>query len=338
MRRWLFWLLIFAFVWLLISHLTEIEKLVQTLQKGRWQWMLIAALFQIFSYVFYACLLWSSYQNVGLQSRVLELLPVTFAAVFANTVAPTGGTAGLALFVHNAVRRGQSAARATAGNLLATVAEFSTFTLILTVGMVHLFLRHNLKVYEIIAALGLILFTGIQSSALLLGMWRPSLLRRLLNIVYRFVNKVASRFRRSGLLAKDWTEKIATEFTAAASAIGSHRVQLAQTSGFALAMHLANLSCLYAIFLAFHNPVKLGILVSGYAMGFLFLNVSPIPQGIGLVEGVMTLVFTSLGVSSEIALVVTLAYRGMTFWLPLLAGFFLLRRATWVDKKDLKSL
>ena len=70
------------------------------------------------------------------------------------------------------------------------------------------------------------------------------------------------------------------------------------------------------------------ILVSGFAMGFLFLNVSPIPQGIGLVEGVMTLAFTSLGVAAEKALSVTLAYRGMTLWLPMIVGFFLLKRVT----------
>ncbi len=61
-------------------------------------------------------------------------------------------------------------------------------------------------------------------------------------------------------------------------------------------------------------------------MGMLFLIVSITPQGIGVVEGVMTLVFTSLGVPAAQAAVVSLAFRGLTFWLPLLIGFILLRR------------
>lgn len=40
----------------------------------------------------------------------------------------------------------------------------------------------------------------------------------------------------------------------------------------------------------------------------------------------MTLVYTSLGVPTENAAVISLAFRGLTFWLPLVIGFFLLRR------------
>jgi phosphatidylglycerol lysyltransferase len=49
-------------------------------------------------------------------------------------------------------------------------------------------------------------------------------------------------------------------------------------------------------------------------------------MGIGVVEGVMPLVFISLGVSHSVAILVTLAYRGLSFWLPLLVGFILLHR------------
>jgi len=40
MRRWIFWILILGFVWFLIHHLTEVQKVVQTFQQGRWQWNL----------------------------------------------------------------------------------------------------------------------------------------------------------------------------------------------------------------------------------------------------------------------------------------------------------
>jgi uncharacterized membrane protein YbhN (UPF0104 family) len=40
----------------------------------------------------------------------------------------------------------------------------------------------------------------------------------------------------------------------------------------------------------------------------------------------MTLVYTSLNVPAAEATAVALAFRGLTFWLPLAIGFFLLRR------------
>jgi hypothetical protein len=61
-------------------------------------------------------------------------------------------------------------------------------------------------------------------------------------------------------------------------------------------------------------------------MGVLFWIVSITPQGIGVVEGTMALVFTSLGIPAERATLIALSFRGLTFWLPLLVGFLLLRR------------
>jgi uncharacterized membrane protein YbhN (UPF0104 family) len=58
----------------------------------------------------------------------------------------------------------------------------------------------------------------------------------------------------------------------------------------------------------------------------LFWMVSITPQGIGMVEGAMVLVCTSLGVPAAEATAITLAFRGLSLWLPLLVGFFLLRR------------
>jgi uncharacterized protein (TIRG00374 family) len=116
------------------------------------------------------------------------------------------------------------------------------------------------------------------------------------------------------------------EFTGAAAALSAHPERLGQAVGVGLAAHLINLASLYSLFPAFHQPITLGPLVAGYAMGILFLNVSPIPQGIGVVEGMMALVFTSLGVPGGVAIVITLAFRGLTFWLPLALGSLALRR------------
>ncbi len=90
--------------------------------------------------------------------------------------------------------------------------------------------------------------------------------------------------------------------------------------------HLIDLTTLYALFLAFNQPVSLGALVAGYAVGVLFLVISITPQGIGVVEGMMALVFTSLGIPGTVAATVTLAYRGLTFWIPMALGFFAVQR------------
>jgi hypothetical protein len=130
------------------------------------------------------------------------------------------------------------------------------------------------------------------------------------------------------LLPEVWVERNTNEFNSAAEAITRHPGGLARTFGFAFLAHLLDLACLNLLFLAFGQPVGVGVLVAGYAMAILFWIVSITPQGIGVVEGVMVLVFTSLGVPAEVATTVSLAFRGLTFWLPLALGFILLRRVS----------
>jgi len=50
--------------------------------------------------------------------------------------------------------------------------------------------------------------------------------------------------------------------------------------------------------------------------------------GIGVVEGIMTLVFTSLGIPAAVAATVTLAFRGLTFWLPMF--FYRVHHIAWM--------
>jgi uncharacterized protein (TIRG00374 family) len=82
-------------------------------------------------------------------------------------------------------------------------------------------------------------------------------------------------------------------------------------------------------FLDFRVPYSLGTLIAGFSIAYLFLIISPTPSGIGIVEGILPLALNSLSVAWEDAVVVTLAYRAVTFWLPLGVGglsFRLLQR------------
>ena len=324
--RWLFWLLIIAFLWVVISRFTELQKLVEILIQGQWQWVLVAAVLQVIFYITYTGLYQSAFYTVEVESRIMDLLPVMFASIFVNVAAPSAGASGAALFIDDAARRGRSAVRTAAGVLLVLTAYFSAFTLILVAGLAYLFLLHNLEIYEIVAALCLLAVLGGLAFVLLLGLWRPDTLRSLLTWLQRRINTLGSHIKRPDLLGTDWAERNANEFTEASLAIATHPQRLARSLLIAFGAQIIDLLSLYTLFLAFHQPVGFGVLVAGFAMGLLFWTVSITPQGIGVVEGVMTLVYTSLGVPPENAAVIAIAFRGLTFWLPLGIGFLSLRR------------
>jgi uncharacterized protein (TIRG00374 family) len=325
-RRWLFWLLVIAFaVWLVASR-TEVGKLAETLAQGKWQWVLLAAALQLGHYVAFALMVQCAFQTVGVRSHLTELVPVTFASLFVNVAAPVGGASGVALFVDDAARRGQSGARASAGTVLMLVSQYTAFALVLACGMVYLFWRRGLAAYQIAGAAALVLLVIGLSAVLLLGLWRPVHLHRSLEWVQRTANRLAGWLRRPAFLAEGWAARNAAEFTQAANAIAASPRGVVRTIGAALSMHLVHMASLFALFPAFYEPVQMGVGVAGFALGTLFWIVAITPQGIGVVEGVMVLVLSSLGVPPAQATVIALAFRGLGFWLPLSIGFLVLRR------------
>jgi phosphatidylglycerol lysyltransferase len=321
-KRWIFLVLMVLFLLVIVSQFTELKQLKITLEQGQWNWVLAAFLSQIAYYIVFTGSYQAAFYTVGIQTRTIDLIPLTLGSLFVNVVVPAGGAGGVALFTEDLARKGKPAAQVAIGVLLQLIADFCAFTLVLIPGLIYLFIEHDLKVYEIITAGILLLVTVALSSTLLLGIWKPLWLQRFFGWSQFTANWLFGRLHRSISLADDWAQKNVEEFNLAAVAVTNHPLRLLRTIGIALFAHLLDIITLYILFLAFNQPIGLGTLVAGYAIGILFWMITITPQGIGVVEGMMALTFTSLGIPSAVAATVALAFRGLTFWLPMLLGFF----------------
>ncbi len=79
---------------------------------------------------------------------------------------------------------------------------------------------------------------------------------------------------------------------------------------------------LYLLFVAAGSWPNPGVLMAGYGLAFLLGKVAFLfPGGVGVVESGMTAIFTNLGVSSSVSVIVVLGYRLFSFWIPSLLGF-----------------
>ncbi|HMK08007.1 MAG TPA: flippase-like domain-containing protein, partial [Anaerolineales bacterium] len=325
-RRWVLWLLTVGLVWLIVAHRSEVRGLAQVLRQGIWYWLLAAVLLQVVYHLVLSELYRSSFDTLDVPSRTFDLLPIVVSSVFVNLVAPTGGASGAALFVDDASRRGQPAARVAAGALLEYVADLAAFLFLLAAGMGELLLHHDLTPIDAVASLILFLLTVTLATVLLLGLWRPAWLRRRLVDLEGWLRSSGRRFGRPDLVRAGWGETTADEFGGAGEAVRRHPLRLLRTLGIAFGAHLVDLATLGAVCLAFRQPVSPGVLLAAYAVGVLFWIVALTPQGVGIVEGAMTLVLARLGVPFHSATAIALVFRGAAFWLPLLAGFLVVRR------------
>lgn len=320
--RWIILTLTILFLWALVSRFTELEQLKQTLQQGQWGWILAAFLSQTLYFIVFTSSYQAAFNTLDIDIRTRDLLPVTLGSLFVNMVVPAGIAGGTALFAQELSRRGKPATRTATGVLLQLIADFAAFTLILVPGLVYLFYEHDLKTYEILAAILLILMTLGLSSSLLVGIWKPNWLQRLFDWAHQTTDGLFKRLNRASPLTAEWAQENVAEFSQASNAVAVHPSRLMRTLGMAFIAHLLDVVTLYILFRAFGQTISLGTLVAGYSVGILFWIVSITPQGIGVVEGVMALTFTSLGISGAAATTVVLAFRGLTFWIPMLLGFF----------------
>ena len=83
------------------------------------------------------------------------------------------------------------------------------------------------------------------------------------------------------------------------------------------------------LFLATGHGVNIAVLLAGYGVPQLLGKLTVILGGVGVVEATMVGLYSTLGVPRPIAVVVVLAYRLVSFWLPTLAGVAL---ATYFER------
>jgi phosphatidylglycerol lysyltransferase len=248
---------------------------------------------------------------------------VLAALVLSITVPPAAVGAQTAIFADDAARRGEPSVAAGTATVVAQAADLLVILLLLVpAALLALSLRGPVAGYQLAGA-GLLLIQGAALVTTLSALVRrPELARRAL----RFVRTRTQRPRRSEA-GDDWAERLGDDFAAAAASLRRGGTGwLPRTAAAAAGAHAANLAVLWVTFRGFGHAVDAGTLLAGYVTGVVAAIVAPTPQGIGLVEGALGVAFVSLGVPVGVAAPVALAYRGLTLWLPLLAGVLMLRR------------
>jgi uncharacterized protein (TIRG00374 family) len=153
----------------------------------------------------------------------------------------------------------------------------------------------------------------------------PAALGRTLARTARIINSALRPFIRREYLSEARAHSFAAEVSEGLGSLPAAPHNLLRPFLLSLANKILMMGILVCCFLAFDVSFTAGTIVGGFAIGYLFLIVSPTPSGVGVVEGVMPLALRTLGVNFSEAVIITLAYRGVTFWLPLAVGAVALR-------------
>jgi glycosyltransferase 2 family protein len=317
--------LLFGVVFI-ITQFSEVQEIIETLKRGDWRFLTLAALVQAAWFANVAFSFWVIYRLLGLEESPLELVKTATAAIFLNVVAPSGGMGGVAVFIAQARQRGYSSGRAAIAASLYIFFDYLGFLSILALGLLVLFRRNNLDAVEIAASIIMLLIFLGMSILLYLAMRSEAAFGRTLVWLARRINAVALLLGKHDFLSEERAYTFARDAAEGLTQLRQAPRGLLKPAILGLTNKTLMLTLFALMFLAFNIPYSPGTIVAGFSTSFLFTVVSPTPSGIGVVEGLLTLTLRSLNVSLEAAAVVTLAYRGYTFWIPLLVGMLAFRR------------
>jgi uncharacterized protein (TIRG00374 family) len=334
MRKFIILLVLFLAIVFVFLSFSELQNIVDTLKKSNWIFLSFAVLFECI-WLYNVAIAYSAlYHLVELQETRQQLLLMATAANFVNVIAPSAGIGGMAVFIDAAKRRGQPTGRVTVVGVLYLLYDYAAFVCVLALGLIVLIRRNNLNGGELTATAVLLLIALGIGSLLYLGYKSAERLGKVLAWLSKGVNRIARPFIHRDYLDVENAHFFAQEVAKGISLIRGKRKELIWPFLFTL-NNKALLICVMAFtFLALGTPFSVGTLVGGFSIGYLFLIISPTPAGVGVVESILPVALNGLRVNWAAAVLITLVYRAVTFWFPLVGGLVAFRILQGKPKKQ----
>ena len=336
MRRFVILLLLFLGGLFFVSNFASLERVAFAVRQGNWTILGIAIAFVGLWLVNLAALYRAIYRGLGVHEQFVPLLVVSTASMFVNVVTPGGLLGGVALFVDQASRRGYSVAKATLVGLLQLVFDLLAFAVVLVAGLGVLFRRHDLTPTTLTASIILFSVAALLLFLFILGLQSGEKLSRALAGIARIVNRLLRPVLKKDYLSEENAVERGMEAAGGLKEMRASPGKLIMPFLLALNGKAIQMVIFWMIFVAFKVEHSAGMIVSGFCIAFLFMVVSPSPVGIGVVETLLPLTLNAMFVPLDAAVVITLTYRGLTFWLPMALGMLSVRFVNAFDRQTVR--
>ena len=294
-----------------ISNFTEAWSVVKTMT---WWAVGLAALSEVISYLSYGYCIHAIVASRKQQLSVPKSTLIVMSATSVGLVA--GGWVTLAGSIFSSVKRetGDNGT-ATISGLLPSMLLNMSIALIAIVGLVYLGIIGQLTNGQLVQYLIFLFLLMFITFGSLLVLVFPKFTYKVINWTLWHWNKI-----RKKPYDPQKTQAMLDNLIFSWKEMGRGNWRKPFLGAFCYT--LFDLFAMYLIFVAAGYNIKLGVLFASYGLPYLLAKIAFIfPGGIGVVEATMAAIQTSLGVPSEISVVVILVYRLFSFWAPTLLGF-----------------
>lgn len=257
--------------------------------------------------------------------NLLRLIRLYLVGVFVNYITPSMGTAGEPVKAYLLSRDTKSEyAKAFATVMTQRLLNMLPFTIvtILGIGMLITF-RHSAS-WEF-WVLGISFSLTIAMFLFLIYLYmRKKRLKTFAVALLKLFLPLIRRYQKGGVSYEKYLQKIdrsIESFHSGLKEISNHKIRLISSIFFSFLGWFFDVLLAYSIFLALNYNIELGILIVAYSVAMV-AGMLPLflPGGLGTVDATMALLYVTAGVPVEIALLATIIYRFIQYWLTAIIG------------------
>ncbi|MGN6385078.1 MAG: magnesium-translocating P-type ATPase [Verrucomicrobiota bacterium] len=309
--HWLLWLFggaLLATVVVASLHFAEAREFVMLARSSQPWWLLVAVLLQAGTYFaegqVYRCV--ASAANFPLALPTVYKL--SLAKLFVDQALPSAGVSGNVMVASFLERRGMPRPVVAASVVINLVAYYGVYVMGLVTALILAVVHDEVSRIIFEVALGFCCY-AIAVTLILVGFAG----RKLPESVRRIV-----RFR---LFQKtlDFLENADRDLT--------HNIRvLLISSGYQLSIFLLDSATVWILIQSLGMTASVSGVFTSFMISTLFRSVGILPGGLGSFEAASILTLKMAGVPVAVGLSVTLLFRGLSFWIPMLPGLWSSRR------------
>jgi uncharacterized protein (TIRG00374 family) len=301
-------LALIAFLAVVLGRFTELGRLWHLLQAVRPVWLIVAMMLQAASLACTPLIWWLVMRRAGHHHPLPAILPLAYTKVFVDHVVPSGGISGSATVAQVLGRQGAPAPLAVA----AVVADFIAY-----------FLGYAAAVLITLLLLGRVghldgLAWAVVLPFALVAVLVPAAILRLVSPRRGWLVTRLERFRP--------VARLLDQLKQTPPALVRQPATLAPAAGLRLLVFVLTAATLAVLLLALGQPAGWRASFAAVVMGSLVTTIGFLPGGLGSYEAASVGTLVLFGIPTEEALTATLLLRGLSFWAPMLPGFWFLRR------------
>lgn len=318
-----FGIIILLFFIYLFFHRTEIKDVLALLVNLKWYYFIPLVLLEFLFLLNRGKIFQILFNKLSIKMSLRQATESYLAFDSINNLIPSAGFSGTAVFLNQAKKHSVTKSNFFLLNLLYYFISYVSLAVMLVFSLVYLFFGSKYIYYYLfgfIILLGIIFFWSIIFAIIS----NPKTTYSPDKKIIKFINYFLKWFDME--LDEQSFDNLLYEARAIKKAIRKDSSVFWNPFFLFFLGFAIELIMLALIFYIFNRHVYLIPLVIGYSFGIMFRLVSITPSGVGIVEPIMTFVFSSFGLSLESSALIVLLFRAITFWLPLPLGIILTRK------------